>query len=398
MVNQVNTAGICGSAEFQLLLAALRLDADRDATLQSTAQQPLDWRHLHQLAAYHGVLPLLYTRLKAAVPESVPAQAMHAMTVFQKAHELRTDQLSRELLQVMRALEAEGIPVLSLKGPVLSILLYDNPALRCFGDLDLLVPQREYQRAEAVLHHLELQPVPLSNFSSHTTTSRELTLERERAFRFPRHQTLLELHWRLATCEFPRMLETDGVFARRRTVLLAGRPLATLGDRDTVMHVCLHGTQHSWNRLCYLVDFAASLRLLTAPEGDAFFADARQLGLSRSLAVAAPLCREFLGVKLPAHVIPSENRHPLIRWSSKITRSTILSAEADAEPVIGMLVKCVTAEQHRYHGLRPLWRTMFAPTSHDYAWVKLPRFLHWLYPVLRPIRRIGKGLAIIRKR
>ncbi len=387
--------GLNGSAEFQLMLATLRVDSARELAMRSALQQSLEWQRLQQLASYHGVLPLVYARLKEVAPEMVPPAAMHTMAAFRKANELRVALMSRDLTNVVRALEAEAIPVLCIKGPTLATRLHGDPALRCFGDLDILVAQGDYARAEAVLHKLGVQPVANDSFSAQETTVREFTPEREREFIFAHHQYIIELHWRLATREFPRALETTGLFARSQQVLLHGQPLSTLSDLDIAVHLCLHGTQHCWGKLNHLVDFASALCLLNATGWEEFLEATHRQGLFRSLSVAAPLCHELLGVDLPEKALERGSRHPLTRWVVKLTRANILASTAGFEPVNEYVFKFATVEKARYQGLVNLLRNTFSPTTNDYQWLKLPGCLRWLYPVLRPFRRLGKGVAII---
>ncbi len=126
-----------GNEEFRLIQATLRVDSDRDLAIKSALHQPLNWQHLQHIADWHGVLPLVYHRLSEIAPEMVPPEAMHEMAAFWKAKELRVALMTMDLITVVRALAAENIPVLCLKGPTLATLLHGDPALRCFSDLDI---------------------------------------------------------------------------------------------------------------------------------------------------------------------------------------------------------------------------------------------------------------------
>ena len=287
--------------------------------------------------------------------------------------------------------------MLCLKGPTLATLLHGDPALRCFADLDLLVQQSDYSRAETVLRQLGLQPIVNALFSQLETTPREFALERERDFDFPHHRYLIELHWCLTTYEFPRALETAGLFARRQQVLVGGQPLSTLSDRDIAVHLCHHGTLHSWAKLRYLADFVSALSAIGASGWGAFRETVHGQGLSRPLSVAVPLCQEFLGMELPENAMPAGRRYQPAQWAIKFLRSDIIASSTRSESQLFALVfRMATAEKRRYRALFSAAKNMFTPTSNDYQWIVLPKPLHWLYAVIRPFRRIGIMCAFIR--
>jgi hypothetical protein len=55
------------------------------------------------------------------------------------------------LRRVLRILREAGIPVMPLKGVLLAYWLYENPASRLGGDIDLLVPEESFSKALGAL-------------------------------------------------------------------------------------------------------------------------------------------------------------------------------------------------------------------------------------------------------
>ncbi len=388
-----------GSAEFQLIRIALREDADSDAALCVALQQPLDWPQLHKLALAHGVLPLIHRRLQQVAAGLAPAPAMRMMAIWQKAHELCVAQMTGDLIKVVRTLEAAQIHVICIKGPVLAQFAYGDPAMRDFDDLDILVKQSDYAQAESILHRLGLQPTIDEFFPTHTTTEHELSSERERHFTFPNQPYCIELHWRLTTSGYPRALDTAPLWLYSQQVLLQGHTLCTLGLADQRLHTCHHGTHHFWAKLRYLVDFSASMRAIDAEGWQALLDNAHRQGLFRPLLVALGLSRDLLGHTLPAHITRLVQRDLLARWSIRYIKSLMMrvtnSGLDDFDPP---LLHFLLADKQRCSGFATMTSRMFKPTHMDYQWISLPRSLHWLYPVLRPIRRIWRGLAMLSSR
>jgi hypothetical protein len=99
-------------------------------------------------AEQERVAPLLYAALRGGdAPPAVLARLRAAWIAAQRQSLLAGDQLR----DVVRALGDAGIPTIVLKGPALAAAYYDDPALRPFTDLDLLVRRDHRARALAVL-------------------------------------------------------------------------------------------------------------------------------------------------------------------------------------------------------------------------------------------------------
>ena len=380
-----------GNAELQLIQATLRVDEDRDAAIRTAAQQLLDWKQVQRLAKYHGVLPLVYKRLQEVAPDLVPSDPMQEMTTWQKAHEFRVFQMTVDLVKVVRALEAENIPVLCLKGPTLATLAYGDPALRCYGDLDILVKQCDYPRAEAVLYAL--------GAISFLQNDKIFSMEQERHSSFQYHHSHVEVHWRVTTREFPRALNISDCFASSRSIAVNGQPISTLSAADVAMHACHHGTQHCWAKFRYVGDLAIALRAIDVQKWDMLLYAAREQGLYRPMLVGMCLCHELLGVVLPDEIMRAVHRDPLARLAIRLVRSHLgRASEAGVDVFDRLAFKLVTAEKERCYSIVALLTSMFTPTISDFQWINLPKKLRWLYPVLRPIRRIGRGVAVFRTR
>jgi hypothetical protein len=63
----------------------------------------------------------------------------------------------RQLAQVLAALAGAGLPALVVKGAAAGAF-YPDPALRAYGDLDVLVPRTQVDQAEVALNGLGYRP------------------------------------------------------------------------------------------------------------------------------------------------------------------------------------------------------------------------------------------------
>lgn len=137
--------------------------------------------------------------------------------------------VARDLVRrLARALAAEGIDVMPLKGVLLQQHVYADPLERPISDVDLLVRERDFARATAVLAREGLD-VFLHGEAGTSVTLREA-----------RSGFLVDLHQRLFSPSWFR-LGTGELFARaRRDEALFDAPVYVIDALDLYAHLVGH--------------------------------------------------------------------------------------------------------------------------------------------------------------
>src|SRR5262249_35093242 len=139
--------------EIRLLLDCARtcIDTQQANRIRDLASKDIDWAYLLRTARAHGVMPLFYRSLNSTCPDTVPEPILVELRQHFYANAGRNLFLAKELLTVVQCLEGHKIPSIPYKGPVLATSVYGNLAFREFGDLDILVRERDYNLAQRVL-------------------------------------------------------------------------------------------------------------------------------------------------------------------------------------------------------------------------------------------------------
>ncbi len=154
----------------------------------------LDWEFLLREARRHSVLPLLDRGLRLHDGTRPPAPVRELLRAACRLTQRRNLALTAELLRILAALEDAGIAAVPFKGPVLAALAYGDLALRPFGDLDVLVRERDMARARAALVKRGYLPeFAFSAAGERAFRKAECALQ----FRHAGRDVVLELHWRL---------------------------------------------------------------------------------------------------------------------------------------------------------------------------------------------------------
>ena len=107
-----------------------------------------DRQFLHTIDA--GLTPLMYHAMREC-PESVPPAWRDALRSADLTAQVRFENLCEAAVEVLDACRGVGVRPTLLKGISISHQHYPIPHLRPMGDLDILVPESEFELIESIL-------------------------------------------------------------------------------------------------------------------------------------------------------------------------------------------------------------------------------------------------------
>lgn len=205
------------------LLAAL-LSGPAGAEVAADAAR---WAVVRQHASRHGVAQLAAFLARPHVPATERAWCDEVLTRGWKRHVRNLACVERSL----GMLQAEGIAVLPLKGPVLASRFYQPPFLRKPSmDIDLAVRESELQQASEIFSGAGYTPeMPLRDAVSR---SHHLAMIHPA-------QPRLELHFRLSHGAYG--VPVDEFFDRAVPhILPGGLKVGVMAPEDEIFHLVLH--------------------------------------------------------------------------------------------------------------------------------------------------------------
>jgi len=307
---EYTTAGLCGrkllapldlsdSASFRdewpvlLECASPVPDTPRFTGLARSA----DWSRLLILAEEHGVLGHLSRRLPELDENLIPAEIRGTLLERHRAQVFSTLRITAELFRLLDLFAAQEIPALVVKGPVLAMQAYDDPTMRSYGDLDLLVRQVDIRRATESLQATGYQAVvPLRAIDAGKIPGQYL-------FSKPDANLLVELHNDFTLRYFPRPLPLSKFFERHILVRLDGHEAPALALEDELVYICVHGATHFWGRLSWIADVAALVTRHAGLDWQNARERAKEVGAERMLHAGLRLASDLLHARLPHKVL-----------------------------------------------------------------------------------------------
>jgi len=145
-----------------------------------------------------------------------------------------TLRLNAELFRLLEQFRAHGIGAVAIKGPVLAVQAYGDPAMRSYGDLDLLVRSR-YSPRHGIDERCRLSAGCLPQRYRRRENSRPVSFSK------PDSKLLVELHNDFTLRYFPRRLPLTEFFARQVRVQVDGHEIPALSVEDELVLICIHG-------------------------------------------------------------------------------------------------------------------------------------------------------------
>jgi hypothetical protein len=357
--------------------------------LRRLAREVDDWQSFFELASRHALVPLVAQELALAAPDVVPPATVAELRASSQQGVMRSLQLSGELVAAVSALTAFGADPMPFKGPTLAVLVYGSLSLRQYEDLDILVRREEVERARKALLSLGYSTVNAYNESQRASI--RLSGHHEQ-FMHAATGATIELHWSLNNRSLTHDSFEHHWWNNRQSVAIGGVEMRTLGVEQMLLYLCMHGGKHSWARLSWLCDFQRALRAYPNAYWSRVWALARENGAARMVEIGLLLVESLLdGRALTAAAAQGRKDDA----EAKVVAESIarrLRGQTVGEPSLDFRLQLRSRERQRDR-LRYTWHILATPHPADVALLGLPRALHGVYYIFRPLRLLLKHLS-----
>jgi hypothetical protein len=347
------------------------------------------------------VFTLVHSTLKTVCFEAIPEAIGRALERYASRQAQRNAHLTGELLRLLTLLDAQAIPALPVKGPVLSAAVYGDLALRECHDLDILIHRRDALRAKGALLS--------SGYALATALKSDgfpsVYGKPEYCFRRKRDGLTVELCWRISPHYFLKRLDLETLGGRRSPIRLMGATVDALPAEELLLALCVHGSKHSWWLLRWICDVAELIGTSPAMNWQQVLGMARTLGCRRAVALGLLLAHDLLGAPLPEgvlHEIEQDAQLPrLATWvRQRLFREVHVSFADDRQRCLFNLslewerrlyyLKLTERLRDRIWNILLLLSAPFSlilkPSPTDRSMIALPKPLTFLYALARPFR------------
>jgi hypothetical protein len=324
--------------EHQFLIHILRDNGKNDIELKQLIN--LDTEKLVSLAERHRLTPILFdylNRNKHLFNEQITDQIKE----LTRKHTLKSLNLQAELLKICSKFNKQYISYMTIKGPQLSHLLYEDASRRVCVDLDLFLQNKDdFKYAAEILHESGYQRTNYPEGSNRFKQWIFSTGKHESVFVNRASGTVIDLHSRpvgntLFSARFHRLF-----FSEKQPYEMNGIPLYIPSIIHYFIFLCHHGAVHGYTSLHWLADICAFYRKYPL-QPDKLLKASEIFRLRRHVVLSLLILNKYCCISFPAELLQKwENkrimRKFLNRFHSHLTleRNLIFTLKGRTEKTI----------------------------------------------------------------
>ncbi len=351
-----------------------------------------DWDSVFKSVLHHRVVALVHSAIephKDAIPEKFRLELKEKALLVT----VQSMMQAKETVRLHAQFIAAGIDAVQFKGASLGQMAYGSIALKSASDIDIYVPPVqaiyaiELMEQQGYRYKLTSKKMPMALKKSLMQLKKDAPMLDKRG-----HQ--VELHWKFSG--FPGLLtELEKSYSTTTVDIDRFGSVQTMERIDLFTYLCVHGAVHNWHRLKWLADFNAFMSHMSMEEKVQAMDYAAKKGAGVAVSQAMQLCAIYFHTPLPE-----------FGWldTKALVSISCKRIEQSAKPQTRQGKFLSYVKNFTVH-----WR-LFKPASKavgllyprlvstvDIILIPLPRFLHWVYPVIRvPLFLIRRGAALLK--
>jgi Uncharacterised nucleotidyltransferase len=262
-------------------------------------------------------------------------------------------------------------------------LLYGDPAMRQFGDLDFLVAEEDIPRAKSALLQLGYEQ------------RLQLTKRQEKdyiqsgyeyVFGLGAERNLLELQWRIVPRFYSIDFDTRALFERSIELRLEGFAVRTLGAEDLMLVLCVHAAKHEWAQLGMIRDIATLAQC--ALNWRWIEAEAQRLRILRIVGISLGLASGLLQCDIPDD-LTIQNVEPVEQFVNAIESRLERGIDPNPES-FGYFLTMMRLRERWHDRARFACRLATTPSVREWESVRLPDSVFPLYRGVRMLRLLRR--------
>ena len=347
----------------------------------------IDWTYVICMARSHEILPLLCNRLEWACPHLVPDLVLDQLRDHVRNEVKYQRSLMMELVRILKFLENHQLPAIPLLSPVLSGFIYQQPGLRSYSNLEILLPRREVLKGWELLQRLGYQ----TSIGNHLSQAvRCIDVQCKIRFRCRERNSYLKLCWDGNRHHLAFPFDLKAMATRLQSIEVMGKKIRILSTEDLILVLCERSTRRAWQALGSIADIAWLLANSRELNWDVMIERAKRYGSQRMLFLGLFLAQEVMKTELPDYVSRRIAGEKEVGYLAEIVCQQLFRKPDHLPHRLKKGFFYFRAKDSLQQKLRDGLRSLFVPTAEDCVFMSLPNRLFPLYYLIRPIHLSGR--------
>jgi hypothetical protein len=299
--------------------------------------------------------------------------------------------MTSELIKVSNLLEENGIRSIAFKGPILSAMAYGDIISRQYVDLDILVDENKLLDAIKFLENNEYKledDFKLDLLKKNRSIFHDVTLRKNNIIN-------IELHWRLFSDEYMTGISDLNIKENLKCFEYQNQKLNVFDNEIQILYLAIHGAKHNWERIEWLVDIVRFIENNVIDWQQLFYL-IEKTKTEKILFSTFYLCKNILDFSFPIKIEKKIQKANNLRFSKRFEMffyenfDSALYQEKEAKKISKIQFDIL----HGYKNKLLFIIALIKPTELDYQSVKLPKYLNFLYYLIRPFNLITRKTKV----
>lgn len=373
----------------KVLIDCLKIDDTQINSTRLAALSSDSWQLLLRLAAEQRVKSLFWHRLKEkGLADIVPPNVTDELNVGMRQNIINNLRRYGELRKLISRLDAEGIPLIALKGIFLADTVYENIGLREMNDIDVLARSEDLTKISDILVGIGYSPLhPISAKVTLQTCHHMPPLIKAGYAKF-------EIHWNLMGLDESGYIAPAVFWERAMPVQVQGCKALALSPTDLLLHICYHTSYH--HRFAFGLrpscDIAATISHFGAQLDWQYIVErAISNGWQRGVYLALHLAKELAGADVPAAHLECLHSPEMTDSIREVTRCQIFSDKTVSSKISASFAELLESKSI-FDKLRIFLQRVFIPKTMIAARYPVPIdslriYVFYLYRIFDLLRR-----------
>lgn len=233
-----------------LLCSKVKLTENDKKDICELLKQPIKWDEFLESVNKNRVYPIVYLNLKNIQNNNIDRTVLLEMEKLYKKNQMKSLQMSGELIRLMDLFEKNEIQAISIKGPLLGFYLYDDISMRTSRDLDIIVDYSNIDKVEKLLQKEGYKNLDIPDLSK---KQKQFFMKETNHISF-KNKTgiIIELHWKY----YSGIYELPFVEAWKKCIKcnISNKAINILNNEENFLYLTFHGSKHAWKRLRWICD------------------------------------------------------------------------------------------------------------------------------------------------
>jgi len=339
-----------------------------------------NWNNFIFLVKSHGVLPLVYNSLKSCENLDLPSFVMNKLKELYFIIAKENMMLSSELIKVTKAFDFMDIDYISFKGPTLSKLSYGNIIQRQYCDLDILIKYKDIKSVINLLKEFE--------YESEYSNLNEINLKYIKVISFYNKKlgTEIEIHCELISSTYAINLDSIDFFNLTNNIKIYNNNIKSFNKEFLFIYLCIHGSKHIYERISWITDINKCLIDKTF-NWKLIVKFAKELNIERIVYSSIYLASITFDTSLPNYI--KSNMTDINKLRS-ISENILSSIDKNDKISLRSLSILLSQREGLCKKINLILKSFFYIKETDIKFIKLPKYLYFIYFIVRPFRILSK--------